>query len=534
MQIVSNVAENNKSNETSVFVHTCIGIICVLSVVSFALFLAFSLIYTVYFDLYADSDNPVAGKENILLLIFLSVICLIVIYFIVNHTKVLSSDKKISRLLACLLAFTAVVCLYLIYGVKGQPNSDAAQVGNAVEEFLNGDFSELSEVGSYFCLCPHQLGYAATEMLISVLFGRNNYVAYEIVNVISILITLYVINKISSELFENKAVRGLTVILCFGMLYLYLYSTYFYGDIWSLAPEIAAIYFAIVYMKRRRLRDVILCGLTIGLACLLKNNCVIALVAIVIVLVLTIVNDMSEKKFISGLRMLLSVFCIVAIWFAMKEALAFGFERAAGIEEIPKGIPSSCYIAMGLHDQEFRSGWFDHSNWSFYQDNNYDWAAADAAAKADIAETLSSWSKRPWHGIRVLLQKNISMWADPTCASIHQLEYTGRHSEGRTALVMSLTYGTGRTIISWIMNVWQTIVYLGAFIYCLYAFKHRKEVRLYQILPLVFILGGIMFLMIWEANSRATVRYMNVMVIYAAFGIDKMLSGIHSKSQIHH
>ena len=102
---------------------------------------------------------------------------------------------------------------------------------------------------------------------------------------------------------------------------------------------------------------------------------------------------------------------------------------------------------MGLHDQEFRSGWFDHTNWSFYQDNNYDWAAADAAAKADIAETLSSWAKRPWHGAKVLLQKNISMWADPTCASIHQFEYTGRHSEGRTALVMSLTYGTGRTII---------------------------------------------------------------------------------------
>ena len=122
------------------------------------------------------------------------------------------------------------------------------------------------------------------------------------------------------------------------------------------------------------------------------------------------------------------------------------------------------------------------------------------------------------------------MWADPTCASIHQLEYTGRHSDGRTALVMSLTYGTGRTIISWIMNVWQTIVYLGTFIYCIFAIKHRKEIKLCQILPLLFILGGIMFLTIWEANSRSTVRYMNVMVIYGAFGIDKLFSWMRSKS----
>ena len=527
--MTSCIIKDNPTQNTGI-VRLCINIILVLSVIAFALLLAFGLVYTVYFDIYANSDNPVAGKENLLLLAFLTVICLIVIYFIVYHTNVLSADKKISRLLTCLLVFTAVVCLYLIYGVKGQPNSDAAQVGNAVEAFLNGDFSELSEVGSYFCLCPHQLGYAAAEMLISVIFGRNNYVAYEIVNVISILITLYVLYKISSELFENKGVRGITVILSFGMLYLYLYSTYFYGDIWSLAPEIAAIHFAIVYMKRRRVCDVILCGLTIGLACLLKNNCVIALIAIVIVLLLTFVNDVSVKKFKSGLRMLLSVICIIAIWFAMKEALAFGFERAAGVDSIPKGIPSSCYIAMGLHDQEFRSGWFDHSNWSFYQDNNYDWAAADAAARADIAETLSSWAKRPWHGAKVLLQKNISMWADPTCASIHQFEYTGRHSDGRTALVMSLTYGTGRTIISWIMNVWQTIVYLGTFIYCIFAIKHRKEIKLCQILPLLFILGGIMFLTIWEANSRSTVRYMNVMVIYGAFGIDKLFSWMRSKS----
>ena len=397
--MTSCIIKDNPTQNTGI-VRLCINIILVLSVIAFALLLAFGLVYTVYFDIYANSDNPVAGKENLLLLAFLTVICLIVIYFIVYHTNVLSADKKISRLLTCLLVFTAVVCLYLIYGVKGQPNSDAAQVGNAVEAFLNGDFSELSEVGSYFCLCPHQLGYAAAEMLISVIFGRNNYVAYEIVNVISILITLYVLYKISSELFENKGVRGITVILSFGMLYLYLYSTYFYGDIWSLAPEIAAIHFAIVYMKRRRVCDVILCGLTIGLACLLKNNCVIALIAIVIVLLLTFVNDVSVKKFKSGLRMLLSVICIIAIWFAMKEALAFGFERAAGVDSIPKGIPSSCYIAMGLHDQEFRSGWFDHSNWSFYQDNNYDWAAADAAARADIAETLTSWAKRPWHGER--------------------------------------------------------------------------------------------------------------------------------------
>ena len=95
---------------------------------------------------------------------------------------------------------------------------------------------------------------------------------------------------------------------------------------------------------------------------------------------------------------------------------------------------------------------------------------------------------------------------------------------------MSLTYGTGRTIISWIMNVWQTIVYLGTFIYCIFAIKHRKEIKLYQILPLLFILGGIMFLTIWEANSRSTVRYMNVMVIYGAFGIDKLFSWMRSKS----
>lgn len=505
-----------------------------LSVIAFAMLLVFSMIFTVYFKLYLDRNEPTVSTDNILLLVIFATVVLFAIYLVTYHTQLLNDGRKQKQLFWLLFIIVTLLCLYLIVGTDGRPNSDAMHVSDIVNEFLSGDYSQLSEIGSYLFNCPHQLGYVAAEQFISYFVGADNYFVYELINLVSILVALLLINRIATETFENIIVTEITTILCFGMIYLYIYSTYFYGDIWSLAPELASIYFVIKYIKNEYVRYPIFAGLSIGLACILKSNCQIALIAECIVLVLYLLRNFSYKDYKMCTRTMLAVICIVVISIGMKSTLEYGYKKAAGLDSMPKGIPNACYIAMGLHENGFYSGWYDNSNWNFYSDNNYDWDAADAAAKKDIANTLSSWAKRPWHGAKVLLQKSISMWADPTCGSLHELEFTGRHSDDRSGFVMSLTYGTGRTVASWIMNVWQTIVYLGTFIYCLFAFKHRKEVKLYQILPLLFILGGIMFLMIWEANSRATVRYMNVMVIYAAFGIDKMLSGIHSKSQINH
>lgn len=507
----------------AVLIHTLFAL-CML------VFFLYSAVWTVYFDVYADTDNPVAGREHLFPLILMLTAALSILYFLRFSSfgrKLLLAEGR-RKLLRVLLLYTSCVSLYLILALKGTPNSDASAVETAVLQFLQGDFSELTKRGTYFDLCPHQLGYAAAEQLLSVIFGTQNHMVYELCNLVSILLSLWVLVLIAEEIFEDEFAAGITVVLAFGLICLHLYSTYFYGDIWAMAPEFAALYLLILYLKRHRYRFLLSSSACIGMACLLKTNCLIALLAIAVVLLIGAAEWMMTAQWKNALAAVLAVLLLFGVKTGMKEMLYSGYARAAGVSAISRGIPASGYIAMGLQEQDgIRDGWFNHYNWSVYQENDFDYEAADREARENIRATLSAWKERPRHGARVLLEKSVSMWADPSCASIHQFEYTGRHSGGHPALIVSIISGRWRGILTSVMNLWQSLLYFGAAFYGFASLKKREAQAVCQLLPEVFILGGICFLTLWEANSRSVLHYYIMLLPLAAAGICRFLEVVH-------
>ena len=64
-------------------------------------------------------------------------------------------------------------------------------------------------------------------------------------------------------------------------------------------------------------------------------------------------------------------------------------------------------------------------------------------------------------------------------------------------------------------NAFQNLLYLGAFLFCIFR-KKGKSLPVY--LGLIGVLGGFLFHMIWEANSRYIFLYSLLLLPYAARG----------------
>ena len=239
-------------------------------------------------------------------------------------------------------------------------------------------------------------------------------------------------------------------------------------------------------------------------------------------------GKLSGKKVLQGI--ILAVL-MVLISKGMTGVINTAYAGAIGINTMPKGVPSSTYFAMAMQEGEGEGGWYDGYNVNTYNQSGYDWNAANQTALAEIGHRLTEFSERPLHAGRFYVRKFLSQWADPTCISMRELELTSRHVEGQPAMMYSVIYGKGRIVFSWIMNVFQSIIYLGTAIYCIDVFR-RKKLEFTQSFLILFIFGGMLFHELWEGSSRYTMRYYICLLPFAAAGLQQFFMTIRVKPKI--
>ncbi len=256
-------------------------------IIAFCLFVAACLVLgvstftTIYYDMHYDEDWPQYGKENIPLLIIL--VLLVLAAFLFLYRKKLFKEKSRLFMILGLVMITAY-CLMLILSIKPRAVNDSKTLDDIINLFVQGDYSALTEKGGYLFIWPFQLGYVAFGQLMVRLFGPSNYFAWDILQLICILITIYLIYKITWELFGDKTICGIVGLLSIGALFFYNYVTYIYGDIISMAPQTIALYMMILYVKRDKIRYAVISAAAIAFAIMIKTNCEVTLIALLMIL----------------------------------------------------------------------------------------------------------------------------------------------------------------------------------------------------------------------------------------------------------
>lgn len=560
------------------------GLLCILSVIT----LFFSLATVIRFRQYEQNDLFDIVRDHVPLLILSMVVVLVLMRMVLKcMTRSRGRSRSKSKIRSRseqgksgehppfpwpMLLAAGGMSLFLVLVIRGNATNDALQLDEIMQAFSRGDYSSLQE-GGYLFVYPFQVTYVLIGQVIQALCGPSNYLVYQLLNVVSILCNLYFLYQITWELFHDRRVCAVMQLLSMGCWFYYVFATFIYADLWSFAVQSAAFLLEIRYLNRRRLRDIIGAGICIAAATLLKTNCYVALIAMILILLMDAVNAAVsvaagtaavENAGASGntagtaaaenagdfgntagtgasgnagaliLRAVLLGVMFVVLTKGAQSAVNLGTARAAGIEKMPEGVPSAAYFAMGMEETEGKYGWYNGRNVGLFRDAGYDREQTVLDARETMKASIGEFQNSKRYLIRFYAGKFLSQWGDPTCVSMREMEETRRHTGELPKLVDSLIFGTGSRILQWGMNVTHSLIYLGLAVYLLSIagavlrkkqYLHLRTVSEPEILLVLFLVGGMLFHQIWEASGRYTMRYYLTMLPLAAWGICRLIEG---------
>ncbi len=485
---------------------------------------------SVYFALYEQNETPLYADDRSLLL--LAALLLVVVAGWLLHKKIGEDKKEIlcagetagkcPLLLAAALIVAGTISLVFLFLLRPQPFADSIAVSKIAEQFLQGDFSALQSAAAdgddYMMVYPFQIGFIAFLQLLYSVFGAGNYLALQLFNVIAILFMVRNLYELTGEVFESRETQTYFLWMSMGMLPLYLHVGYVYGELcgWSLA--IGSFLLLFRYLRDHKKRHILWAGILLAAAIRIKSNEEIFLVAFVMILMAT---AFVRKKWSP---VLLAVY-MVALAVVVGTAVKAGYTKAAGISEFPKGAPKSSWVAMAMQEDEYAEfGWYNGYNRKNFVDHNYDYEAADRAAKENIRESLNHFLQNPVHAAYLYYKKFESSWDDPTFQSQITIEWESRHTEGLSAAAESILYGTGRKILYWIMNIVHFIVITLAGWRMVLSFRKQEREKQWKMAAyLLPVFGGLLFHMIWETQCRYLIVYYCMLFPVAADGMRQLL-----------
>lgn len=477
-----------------------------------------SLLRTTYFELYKDMETAKYKWDNPFLVLAVTAAVLAILFLMWKKGWF---DRAV-HLPAVAVCFGGVCSLVIVLLVRGTPICDGETLSEIAVEFMHGNYAAF-EQGEYLFSYSFQIGMTAFLEVIYRIFGIKNYLAFQLINVICIMIFLWLLNRITYELFENDRIGRLEAVLSMGMLPLFLFSTFVYGDVIGWAFGISAIYFTIRFLKTDRLPLVIGAAFLLAAGIVVKSNISILLVAAVIAVIL---HTFEKKRYMFLLSILLMA--VLARFFT--GAVEAAYAQRAGLNEYPKGIPKIAWVAMSMQETDeggYACGWYNSYNWAIYGQNGYDRSATAKACLDNLKQSLGKFAHEQRYAVNYFYKKFTSQWNAPTFQAMISNEWSTRHSDKTTEIARYFLFEKGRDILYELMNIYHFLLFFTAAV-CFLPGKNKWSLpKAYFALN---IFGGFLFHMIWEAQSRYILGYFVLILPFAACGCAKLFDEIERKS----
>lgn len=428
-----------------------------------------------------------------------------------------------------LTLLTVVLAASFVGMTQLYPGSDPAKVWGIVMEWRQGDFSSFDE-GAYLFCYPFQSGIVLFFYLLSFLFGEGNFVGIQLVNVVFLAVIYGLLVKLSglfgvtagedTEGFGKRR-TGLQAAVYLGLLVwvpLSFYVTYLYGILPGMALSLGAVYFAQRYLAVRRYRYIAAASLCMGLATVIKMNCLIYLIAIACFLVYDAISlfFLSEKKrWKEGAVSLIFIVCMglaVALCTQISNAAV---ERIAG-RELSEGEVMLSWVVMGMQEAPLGPGGYNGYIGNVFTEYHYDTELITQASMEELQKIVTRMSENPLdEGLPFLARKTAFQWNDPTFICLDRTR--GRKAQTRIpGWLRSVIEGRGGVRLSVLLNYMQTLILMGML---LYLFLRWRKGNLYELMGAVVFLGGYLFHLFWESSASYTIPYFVLLIPYAVCGL---------------
>ena len=430
----------------------------------------------------------------------------------------------LSKLQTALTAFVLVAGTTWVFMSRNQPYADAQYVYGYAQWFLLEDFSTIPE--NYLRHFPYQLSLALYYELIMRLVGPDCFYYLQMINVGSVALSYLLLNRIAGELFfEKEATQFFCCLFLFGCLPPIIFSAFVYSTQLGLTPALLSLYLTLRFLRDRKKRWLILTMPAIAFAVTIKQNYWIFLIAILIFLFLDFIKTHAKSA-------LAGVACLLAGAFLAPQLLYLSYELRSGYD-IQPGSPPIVHIAMGMQESERAPGWYngyvlfvDYGENALHLYDGDPRGYAAAQARQDIDARMDEFAADPLYALNFYTLKIASQWSDPTFAAIQVSYFGGRNIPPLAYLPTALYWGGLRAPVEFVMEIYLVFIYAGALVFFI---ANRKKHNLPALLPVVVIIGGFLFHLLWEAKSQYCWPYFILCVPYAAAGWCSLLEWANDK-----
>lgn len=429
-------------------------------------------------------------------------------------------------LLFAVLFVSSLLGLALILFGRTMPAADAMSVFSIAQSFAEGEVSAIHPVDSYLSYYPQQIGLVAffEPMIALWKLLPTNLAAYHGIKCIYVLLVdliIYAQYKTVHLLFEDDKTDCIYLLLAGTNLPLMMYSSFVYSEIPSFAALSGGLYFLLLAYKRIRQADGCVLSVLVpagavvllSLSVLLRKNSLIVIIAVLLVLALEWMR--KPHPALALLLLLIAVGSLSILPVTQK------IYEIRGNNTLKSGVTATSYFAMGMQEASRGMGWYNGFNFYTYQGTGMDTERTNEIARNAIQERLSYFKENPGYAVKFYWQKYLSQWADGTYAC---RQATLANSGGRKAFMDSVYSGSaGSFLIEW-CNGYQNILYLGSLLFAIDFLpkkqkSNRKSFGLTAYIGMIGVLGGFLFHMLWEANSRYIFLYGLLLLPYCAAGI---------------
>lgn len=472
-----------------------------------------------------------------------------------------------------LLIFTLgfIFCLGVLLILFGRtvPAADAMSVYNAALEWIQGNLDVIHPTVSYLSYYPQQIGLMAFLELFLRIWNLTGISApawhfikliYVCLLCAAVLFQYLSLKYLWREHWEEISCCYLLLVCC--NLPMIMYSSFVYGEIPSFAALSVGLYLllrllsgitfpgcasdisckgmsvkpfasevsseTILSPKLHCTRSAFFTGagsiLFLALSVMFRKNSLIPIIAVLLVLLfesLRFGRSVHARLCLLGMAVCLAVTSVGILPLVQK-----CYEKKAG-NTLSSGVTAMSYFAMGMQEASRGCGWYNGFNIDTYDAAGMDSALANEISRQAVLERLAYFRGHPGYAVDFYARKHLSQWADGTYAS---RQATLATYGGRSGFFQEVYDGSlSSAYIEW-GNAWQDVLYLGTLVFCVSA-VHRKRKNtatapqgsdtdsLYLYVGLIAVLGGFLFHILWESNSRYIFLYSLLLMPYCAAGI---------------
>ena len=480
-----------------------------------------------------DSQVSVSHTEPLLFHLAGLALLLLLLFLLLKGSR--RHTARFRRfLLGIALCWVCFWGLFLIIYGRSIPSADSASVYTIAEALASGQLGVIHPTDSYLSYYPQQIGLAAFYEIVIRLWNLLPfpYAAYYVLQLLNvgmacmIVYCQYQITVLLSHGSDQAAIAYLFLAMLNAPLL--VYTSFVYGEIPSFAFLSGGLFLLLSCLMgqpltpRRRYLYLAFSLILLILSVALRKNSLIVIIAVVLTALWEWLKQHKHTLLLYAVLLMIGSLTILPI-------IQHIYEYRAG-NTLSSGVPAISYVAMGMQESSRGNGWYNGFNFSTYEDSYLDMEIASQASREAIQTSLAAFGADPRYALRFYKEKFLSQWTDGT----YFCRQATLQSHGRSPIMEQLYTGSLSLPFNHYCDIYQLLIYGSALACLLQQWRRRKQTSAAG-LPfytgMIAVLGGFLFHMVWEANSRYILPYFLLMLPYAALELGTLYTALSRKQK---